>query len=99
MHLHSGTMSGRAPIPADPPLYYDFMKEPVIFMRWKEYFLVPDHHVENVSGASYAGFYYIAYDKRERRLEGYYFHHDSKDYQRLELNYQERKTFPSFEFR
>jgi hypothetical protein len=27
----------------------------VIFMRWKERFLVPDHRVQDVSGASFAG--------------------------------------------
>lgn len=29
------------------------------FMRWKERFLVPDHRVTSINGASYAGFYYI----------------------------------------
>lgn len=28
-------------------------------MRWKEQFLVPDHHVSHINGASFAGFYYI----------------------------------------
>lgn len=28
-------------------------------MRWKERFLVPDHRVRAINGASYAGFYYI----------------------------------------
>lgn len=28
-------------------------------MRWKERFLVPDHRVKSINGASYAGFYYI----------------------------------------
>ena len=28
-------------------------------MRWKERFLVPDHRVGNISGASFAGFYYM----------------------------------------
>jgi hypothetical protein len=27
----------------------------VIFMRWKERFLVPDHRVQDVTGASFAG--------------------------------------------
>jgi hypothetical protein len=31
----------------------------VLFMRWKEQFLVPDHRVRSINGASYAGFYYI----------------------------------------
>lgn len=78
---------------------YDYLEEPVVFMRWKEYFLVPDHHVESVTGASYAGFYYMAYDKSSKRLEGFYYHRESKDYQKLELDYDERKTFGAFEFR
>lgn len=28
-------------------------------MRWKERFLVPDHRVNHINGASFAGFYYI----------------------------------------
>ncbi|KAL5532611.1 hypothetical protein ACEPAF_4385 [Sanghuangporus sanghuang] len=32
---------------------------PAVFMRWKERFLVPDHRVEDISGASFAGFYYV----------------------------------------
>lgn len=32
---------------------------PVVFMRWKERFLVPDHRIETVDGASFAGFYYV----------------------------------------
>lgn len=71
----------------------------VIFMRWKEHFLVPDHHVETVHGASYAGFYYIAFDKRTQTIEGYYYHRESKDYQKLELAYVPSKVFASFQFR
>ena len=26
-----------------------------VFMRWKERFLVPDHHVQDILGASFAG--------------------------------------------
>lgn len=28
-------------------------------MRWKERFLVPDHRIRSINGASYAGFYYV----------------------------------------
>ncbi len=78
---------------------FDFMEEPIVFMRWKEYFLVPDHHVETVNGASYAGFYYTAYDKTTQKLEGYYYHRESKDYQKLELDCDQKKTSASFDFR
>ncbi|KAJ3817292.1 vacuolar import and degradation protein-domain-containing protein [Lentinula raphanica] len=33
-----------------------------IFMRWKERFLIPDHRVQDISGASFAGFYYVCVD-------------------------------------
>ncbi|KAI9571314.1 vacuolar import and degradation protein-domain-containing protein [Boletus coccyginus] len=33
-----------------------------VFMRWKERFLVPDHRIQDISGASFAGFYYVCVD-------------------------------------
>ncbi|EIW85073.1 hypothetical protein CONPUDRAFT_97716 [Coniophora puteana RWD-64-598 SS2] len=33
-----------------------------VFMRWKEKFLVPDHRVQDINGASFAGFYYVCVD-------------------------------------
>ncbi|KAL1410713.1 hypothetical protein Q8F55_001655 [Vanrija albida] len=33
-----------------------------VFLRIKEKFLVPDHHVRDISGASFAGFYYAMID-------------------------------------
>ncbi|KAA1469510.1 hypothetical protein DENSPDRAFT_835145 [Dentipellis sp. KUC8613] len=33
-----------------------------VFMRWKERFLVPDHRVQDIHGASFAGFYYVCVD-------------------------------------
>ncbi|KAG9062669.1 GID complex subunit 4, VID24 [Linnemannia hyalina] len=50
----------------------------VVFMRWKEHFLVPDHRVEGITGASFAGFYYICYNKRTGHINGYYFHQSSE---------------------
>ncbi|KAF9027459.1 hypothetical protein CPC16_002510 [Podila verticillata] len=79
---------------------YDFAKEPCIFMRWKEHFLVPDHRVEGISGASFAGFYYICYNKSSGQINGYYYHHTSEKFQQLILNHVEEKTsFGSYEFR
>ncbi|KAG0222515.1 GID complex subunit 4, VID24 [Actinomortierella wolfii] len=57
---------------------YDFMDESVIFMRWKEHFLVPDHRVEGITGASFAGFYYICYNKLTGQINGYYYHQSSE---------------------
>ncbi|CAD6907989.1 unnamed protein product [Tilletia controversa] len=42
-----------------PDLRFDHFNKPYVFMRWKERFLVPDHRVKNVTGASYDGFYYV----------------------------------------
>jgi Vacuolar import and degradation protein len=45
-----------------------------IFMRWKEWFLVPDHRVRSIQGASFEGFYYICFNQIEGRISGIYFH-------------------------
>ena len=49
-----------------------------IFMRWKEHFLVPDHRVRSIQGASFEGFYYICYNQVEGRISGIYFHAKSE---------------------
>jgi len=37
-----------------------------VFMRWKERFLVPDHRVRDINGASFAGFYYVCVEYNPR---------------------------------
>ncbi len=49
-----------------------------VFMRWKEHFLVPDHTIKDINGASFAGFYYICFQKSESSVEGFYFHRHSE---------------------
>ena len=49
-----------------------------MFMRWKEYFLVPDHRVREISGASFEGFYYICFNQVQGTISGIYFHHRSE---------------------
>lgn len=49
-----------------------------VFMRWKEHFLVPDHTIKDISGASFAGFYYICFQKSKANIEGYYYHRSSE---------------------
>ncbi|KAI3359887.1 hypothetical protein L3Q82_014237, partial [Scortum barcoo] len=49
-----------------------------VFMRWKEQFLVPDHTIKDISGASFAGFYYICFQKSTATIEGYYYHRSSE---------------------
>lgn len=62
--------------------YDDLENSDYIYMRWKEQFLVPDHTIKQVEGASYAGFYYICYSKRTSSIRGYYFHHNSEHFER-----------------
>jgi len=52
----------------------NFEKSDYVFMRWKESFLVPNHHVKSIDGASYDGFYYICYQKSTDSITGYYYH-------------------------
>lgn len=49
-----------------------------VFMRWKEHFLVPDHTVKDINGASFAGFYYICFQKSAATIDGYYYHRTSE---------------------
>nr|POE47411.1 glucose-induced degradation protein 4 like [Quercus suber] len=58
-----------------------------LFMRWKEYFLVPDHRVKTITGASFEGFYYICFNQCSGTVSGIYFHAKSEKYQQLELQH------------
>ena len=49
-----------------------------IFMRWKEQFLVPNHRVKTINGASFEGFYYICFNQLQGKVEGIYFHSKSE---------------------
>ncbi|EGC43359.1 vesicle-mediated transporter Vid24 [Histoplasma capsulatum var. duboisii H88] len=80
--------------------YKNFTQHPDIFMRWKEYFLVPDHRVRTISGASFEGFYYICFNQIKGTVSGIYFHAKSEKYQQLELKPVENKgCFGAIEFR
>ncbi|KAK3953429.1 vacuolar import and degradation protein-domain-containing protein [Pseudoneurospora amorphoporcata] len=71
-----------------------------IFMRWKEQFLVPNHRVKTINGASFEGFYYICFNQIHGKIEGIYFHSKSEKFQQLELNpVEERGCFGAMEFR
>ncbi|RGB28086.1 vacuolar import and degradation protein [Rhizophagus diaphanus] len=79
---------------------YDFHNKDFIFMRWKEHFLVPDHRVRTINGASFAGFYYICYQLSTGMITGFYFHNTSERFQELKLRHcPDNNSFPSFEFR
>ncbi|OBT40806.1 hypothetical protein VE00_08940 [Pseudogymnoascus sp. WSF 3629] len=71
-----------------------------IFMRWKEHFLVPDHRVRTITGASFEGFYYICFNQRVGSVSGIYFHAKSEKFQQLELKHvPDRGTYGAIEFR
>ncbi|PHH49735.1 Glucose-induced degradation protein 4 -like protein [Ceratocystis fimbriata CBS 114723] len=58
-----------------------------IFMRWKEHFLVPDHTVKSITGASFEGFYYICFNISLGQINGIYFHARSEKFQQLHLQH------------
>lgn len=39
---------------------------------------VPDHTIKDINGASFAGFYYICFQKSKAEMEGYYYHRSSE---------------------
>jgi len=65
---------------------YNVQGSDIVFYRLKELFVLPDHKVTSVSGASFSGFYYLAYFKKERKIVGYYFHKSSELYQKMEVS-------------
>ncbi|KAF8440124.1 vacuolar import and degradation protein, partial [Terfezia claveryi] len=80
-------------------IYKNFAQREYIFMRWKEYFLVPDHRVRQICGASFEGFYYVCFHQLTGSVSGIYYHTKSEKFQKLELSYVNEKTFGTFEFR
>ena len=88
----------------DDTYIYDIEKNDVLFMRWKEHFLgmilalskkdaVPDHRIRTISGASFAGFYYIAFQKSTGNISGLYYHANSEWFQKLVLHHVPATTF------
>lgn len=49
-----------------------------VYPPLQEQFLVPDHTIKDISGASFAGFYYICFQKSTATIEGYYYHRSSE---------------------
>jgi len=80
-------------------IYKNFAEREYIFMRWKEYFLVPDHRVRQIYGASFEGFYYVCFHQLTGSVSGIYYHTKSEKFQKLELSYVNDRCFSSFEFR
>lgn len=69
-----------------------------IFMRWKEQFLVPDHHVTRINGASYDGFYYVCLDLKDKTIHGYYYYRCANEwFEELSLTYNEATTMGAYQ--
>lgn len=84
----------------DPNYHFDHTGEEMLYMRWKEEFLVPDHRVKEISGASYEGFYYMAFDVHKRSWEGFYFHRNSEEFQSITLRQRAANgPSPSYQYR
>jgi glucose-induced degradation protein 4 len=82
--------------------YYtqNFDQKEYIFMRWKEYFLVPNHRVKELTGASFDGFYYICFNQVKGEVSGIYFHSNSERWQQLELKHvPDHGMYGAMEFR
>ena len=58
--------------------YVDCLRRENVFMRWKERFLVPNHRVTDINGASFDGFYYICFNQAVGTVSGIYFHSKSE---------------------
>lgn len=79
--------------------YAGLERSDYVFMRWNEHFLVPDHTIKDINGASFAGFYYICFQKSKAEMEGYYYHRTSEWYQSLNLKHVPEKSIQIYEFR
>lgn len=82
----------------DDTYIYDWSSSDFIFMRWKEHFLVPDHRIRTISGASFAGFYYIVFQKSTGLISGLYYHSNSEWFQHLSLHHVPSTSFSGESF-
>lgn len=84
----------------DDKFDYDYLENSDhVFMRWKELFLVPDCTIRDITGASFAGFYYICFQKSTSSIEGFYYHRSSEWYQSLSLRHLTDNSSSIYEFR
>lgn len=83
-------------------VHKDYLDKPCIFMRWKERFLVPNHEITELYGASFSGFYYICLNQTSGNIRGFYYQSGQSHremFQSIELEYAPSTVFPQFEFR
>uniref|UniRef100_A0A915B2A8 Uncharacterized protein n=1 Tax=Parascaris univalens TaxID=6257 RepID=A0A915B2A8_PARUN len=79
--------------------YSKMLDDSVMYMRWKEHYLVDESSSREVTGASFAGFYYIALDEVKGEIMGFYYHRQSEMYQLLSLKHVEQTVFDGCELR
>jgi hypothetical protein len=79
--------------------YEELKNTDFVFMRWKEHFLVPDHTIKDITGASFAGFYFICFQKSVGSIEGYYYHRSSEWFQSLTLTHVPKYSSCIYAFR
>ncbi|VDK49955.1 unnamed protein product [Anisakis simplex] len=81
--------------------YSKLLDDNVMYMRWKEHYLasVDESNNRDVTGASFAGFYYIALDELKGEITGFYYHRQSEMYQLLSLKHIEQNVFDGCEIR
>ena len=87
-HQHLLTNNIKTKIPGD-----------YLYLRLKELFLVPDHKIKTINGASFSGFYYVCMNKISGEMEGVYYHQSSEMFQKLEIQHVGKRSFDTFEFR
>lgn len=73
----------------------DVTQKDHIFMRWKEHFLVPDHRVRTITGASFEGFYYICFNQLKGEVSGIYFHSKSEKYYKPLIHFSAVRVRPN----
>lgn len=82
-------------------VHTNYRNNEYLFMRWKEYFLVPDHE-QKVDGASYSGFYYICLNQLTGAITGYYYQKGQPErerFQSISLIARTDNVLATFEFR
>ena len=57
------------------------------------------YSIQDINGASFAGFYYICFQKSTSSIEGYYFHRNSEWFQSLNLTHVPDYSMQIYEFR
>lgn len=79
----------------------------LVYMRWKEEFLLPDARVRQIKGASFEGFYYIVLNIGNLHkinlpvgsINGLYYHKSSEKFQSLSLSHvEDHGANPCFQF-